>query len=251
MIALAAERTSFPETGVVHVSGGTLFRYLVGPMRATSRRSTAPRSSCTAGVTAWSRSASLALARRRRDGRSSSSTVAVTSPARATGPLREHRHRWPTGSRPDRLTGSRSARCWPAGPRRLGYGHRFAVDDDLVDPLVEEADQLGDVFWRVAAIDPASVETPPSSVLFYFSGYAVVSEEDVPSLLLDGERLSTLSLKRVRRLLGQSTTAFVVSASVSPRTTTRMRWFVFSVVIVWPLVMAPVSRGIRPGRSPA
>jgi pimeloyl-ACP methyl ester carboxylesterase len=34
MIALAAERTSFPETAASYtLSGGTLFRYLVGPMR--------------------------------------------------------------------------------------------------------------------------------------------------------------------------------------------------------------------------
>jgi len=34
MIALAAERTSFPETAASYtLSGGTLFRYLLGPMR--------------------------------------------------------------------------------------------------------------------------------------------------------------------------------------------------------------------------
>lgn len=45
---------------------------------------------------------------------------------------------------------------------------------------------------------------PVESLLFFFTGYVVVSEEDIPSLLLDGERLSTLSLRRLRRLVTQA-----------------------------------------------
>lgn len=51
----------------------------------------------------------------------------------------------------------------------------------------------------------ASLQEPVESALFFFSGYVVVSEEDVPAILLDGERLSTLSLRRVRRLFSQLT----------------------------------------------
>jgi tetratricopeptide (TPR) repeat protein len=43
------------------------------------------------------------------------------------------------------------------------------------------------------------VSEPIEALLFYFSGYAVVSDERGPALLLDGERLGTLSLKRLAR----------------------------------------------------
>jgi tetratricopeptide (TPR) repeat protein len=51
----------------------------------------------------------------------------------------------------------------------------------------------------------ASLSQPVESALFFFSGYVAVSDEDVPALVLDGERLSTLSLRRVRRLFAQIT----------------------------------------------
>lgn len=47
-------------------------------------------------------------------------------------------------------------------------------------------------------------DEPLESLLFFFTGYVAVSEEEIPSLVLDGERLSTLSLRRVRRLVGQA-----------------------------------------------
>jgi tetratricopeptide (TPR) repeat protein len=52
--------------------------------------------------------------------------------------------------------------------------------------------------------DLLTAAAPIQSLLFFFSGYVVVSEEEIPSLLLDGDRLSTLSLRRVRRLVSQS-----------------------------------------------
>src|SRR5215470_9938144 len=52
---------------------------------------------------------------------------------------------------------------------------------------------------------------PIESLLFYFSGYAVVSDERGPALLLDGERLATLSFKRLRRVIDErAQSAFLV-----------------------------------------
>ena len=42
---------------------------------------------------------------------------------------------------------------------------------------------------------------PVEEFLFFFAGYAVVNDERGPALLLDGERLSAYSLKRLRRVL--------------------------------------------------
>jgi hypothetical protein len=62
----------------------------------------------------------------------------------------------------------------------------------------------------------ANATEPIDAVLFYFAGYAVVDDERGVALLLDGERLSTLSLKRVRRLLQQAApTAFAILDTVS------------------------------------
>lgn len=56
-----------------------------------------------------------------------------------------------------------------------------------------------------------SVADPVEELLFYFSGYAVSSDERGPALLLDGDRLGTFSLKRLRRLLSEKAkNAFVV-----------------------------------------
>jgi tetratricopeptide (TPR) repeat protein len=56
----------------------------------------------------------------------------------------------------------------------------------------------------------ANPPEPIDALLFFFAGYALVSEEGVPALLLDGERLSTLSLRRVRRLVSQCSPASLV-----------------------------------------
>ncbi|HEV8245760.1 MAG TPA: hypothetical protein VGP93_08325, partial [Polyangiaceae bacterium] len=48
-----------------------------------------------------------------------------------------------------------------------------------------------------------TLKEPIEALFFYFCGYAVASDERGPALLLDGERLSSLSLKRLRRLLNQ------------------------------------------------
>jgi len=57
---------------------------------------------------------------------------------------------------------------------------------------------------------------PVESLLFFFSGYALVADERGPALLLDGERLATFSFKRLKRLLGERTRrALVVLDTVS------------------------------------
>jgi hypothetical protein len=49
----------------------------------------------------------------------------------------------------------------------------------------------------------AEVSEPVESLLFFFSGYAVVNDERGPALVLDGERLATFSFKRLKRLVGE------------------------------------------------
>src|SRR5882724_10411301 len=62
-----------------------------------------------------------------------------------------------------------------------------------------------------------SLGQPIESLLFYFSGYALLSAERGPALLLDGERIGTLSLKRLRKILRQhAPEALVVLELVSP-----------------------------------
>jgi tetratricopeptide (TPR) repeat protein len=62
-----------------------------------------------------------------------------------------------------------------------------------------------------------SLGQPIETLIFYFSGYALLSEERGPALLLDGERIGTLSLKRLRKILQQhAPEALVVLELVSP-----------------------------------
>jgi hypothetical protein len=62
----------------------------------------------------------------------------------------------------------------------------------------------------------AFADEPVESLLFYFSGYAVVADERGPALLLDGERLGTLTFKRLRRVLDERVqNAFVVLDTLS------------------------------------
>lgn len=49
----------------------------------------------------------------------------------------------------------------------------------------------------------AEAGEPIDELFFYFLGYAVVTDERGPALLLAGERLGTFSLKRLRRVLGE------------------------------------------------
>src|SRR4051812_36262703 len=58
---------------------------------------------------------------------------------------------------------------------------------------------LAEAIEQVLAEAPEPVE----ALLFFFSGYAVVNDERGPALLLDGERLATLSFKRLRRVLDE------------------------------------------------
>lgn len=62
----------------------------------------------------------------------------------------------------------------------------------------------------------ASLSEPADEILFLFAGYVVVGEKGIPALLLDGDRLSTLSLRRVRRLLSEhARSSFVVLDTVT------------------------------------
>lgn len=61
-----------------------------------------------------------------------------------------------------------------------------------------------------------SLSEPADEILFLFAGYVVVGEKGIPALLLDGERLSTLSLRRVRRLLSEhAKSSFVVLDTIT------------------------------------
>ncbi|HEX3775378.1 MAG TPA: tetratricopeptide repeat protein [Polyangiaceae bacterium] len=62
-----------------------------------------------------------------------------------------------------------------------------------------------------------SLGQPLESLLFYFSGYALLDAERGPALLLDGERIGTLSLKRLRKIVQQyASEALVVLELISP-----------------------------------
>jgi hypothetical protein len=62
----------------------------------------------------------------------------------------------------------------------------------------------------------ANAPEPVEALLFYFSGYAVVADERGPALLLDGERLASLSFKRLRRVLDERVrSAFLVLDTLS------------------------------------
>jgi hypothetical protein len=58
------------------------------------------------------------------------------------------------------------------------------------------------------AVDQVLAETgePIDELLFYFLGYAVVTDERGPALLLAGDRLGTFSLKRLKRVLTEKAT---------------------------------------------
>ncbi|HVU03047.1 MAG TPA: tetratricopeptide repeat protein [Polyangiaceae bacterium] len=57
---------------------------------------------------------------------------------------------------------------------------------------------------------------PIDALFVLFAGYATVTEEGFPALVLDGERLSTLSLRRLRRLLTEGIqSSFLVLDTVS------------------------------------
>jgi hypothetical protein len=56
-----------------------------------------------------------------------------------------------------------------------------------------------------------SAPAPVEELFFYFAGYLVTSAERGPALLLDGERLGTFTIKRLRRLLAEKVqNAFVL-----------------------------------------
>jgi hypothetical protein len=69
------------------------------------------------------------------------------------------------------------------------------------------------------------------SLVFYFWGYALLSEERGPALLLDGPKLAPFTLARLRRLLAEVTDEALVAwtprsrrARRAPRSTWCARW---------------------------
>jgi hypothetical protein len=79
--------------------------------------------------------------------------------------------------------------------------HAFRAERGLAEAVEQVLDEVG---------------APVESLLFFFSGYAVVSDERGPALLLDGERLGTFSFKRLKRLIGEKAKrALVVLDTVS------------------------------------
>jgi hypothetical protein len=61
----------------------------------------------------------------------------------------------------------------------------------------------------------ASCAEPVDALFLFFQGYVVLSAERGPALLLDGERPSAFSIKRLRRVLGERP-AFVVLDTLNP-----------------------------------
>jgi hypothetical protein len=96
-----------------------------------------------------------------------------------------------------------------AGSDKVAELPTSEVDLDLLGQRLGEQDAAFTVhIFRaerglVEAVDQVIAETsePIDELLFYFLGYAVVSDERGPALLLAGDRLGTLSLKRLKRVL--------------------------------------------------
>lgn len=79
-------------------------------------------------------------------------------------------------------------------------GQRLSEPDAGFSVMAFRAERrLGEAVEQVLS----EVSEPIEQLLFFFSGYAMVSDERGPALLLDGERLSVLSLKRLKRLLNE------------------------------------------------
>src|SRR5689334_9396931 len=70
---------------------------------------------------------------------------------------------------------------------------------------------LAEGIEQLIAQQPAPLE----SLLVYFSGYALLSAERGPALLLDGDRVSVLSLKRLTRILELSAPESLVLLDVA------------------------------------
>lgn len=125
---------------------------------------------------------------------------------------------------PDRFSAEAYATAAGAGTSRLAIFVTSSYSASGLPELVEAPSQIDLLAQRLSEPDAGfavqvlraergmaqSLEdlladaAPVESLLFFFSGYVAVSEEEIPSLLLDGDRLSTLSLRRVRRLVSQS-----------------------------------------------
>ena len=97
------------------------------------------------------------------------------------------------------------------------------VDGDLMERRLGEADAGFKVLRFTAERGLAErieqrliAQTEPiTDLLVYFSGYSVLSEDRGPALLLDGERLGTLSLTRLRNLflLHSTSSCLIVDAA--------------------------------------
>ncbi len=80
--------------------------------------------------------------------------------------------------------------------------HAFSALRGLAEGIEQLIDSLGE---------------PVETLLFYFSGYALMSEERGPALLLDGERIGTFSLKRLSKIVLQhAPEAAILLELVSP-----------------------------------
>jgi hypothetical protein len=95
----------------------------------------------------------------------------------------------------------------------------FSADTlDVLSQRLSEADAAYTVHaFRAERGLPEALEQvlaragePVEALLLYFSGYAVVNDERGPALLLDGERLGTLSFKRLRRVLDEYVQSAVI-----------------------------------------
>jgi hypothetical protein len=98
------------------------------------------------------------------------------------------------------------------------------VDLDLLGQRLSEPDagfsvmafraerRLGEAVEQVLS----QISEPIEQLFFFFSGYAMISDERGPALLLDGERLGAFSLKRLKRLLSEkSQRSFAVLDTIS------------------------------------
>ena len=79
-------------------------------------------------------------------------------------------------------------------------GQRLSEPDAGFTVMAFRAERrLGEALEQVLS----DINEPIEQLFFYFAGYAMVSDERGPALLLDGERLSAFSLKRLKRLLNE------------------------------------------------
>ncbi|HEY3496783.1 MAG TPA: hypothetical protein VGK73_18925 [Polyangiaceae bacterium] len=92
-------------------------------------------------------------------------------------------------------------------------GQRLSEPDAGFSVMAFRAERrLGEAIEQVLS----DITEPIEQLFFYFAGYVVVSDERGPALLLDGERLSAFSLKRLKRVLTEkSRSSFAVLDTIT------------------------------------